>query len=334
MGINFEKYAKRGTDYSHRRLRLFDFVDDKSITETAAYLGQPGIIGYPFDLGVARNNGRVGAKDGPNEIRRAITNLAWHSTSGLADLGDIGDNATSLSKTPSYFDTSDPVGSSQCSLYLATHSAIEAGYFPIVLGGGHDLAAATTLAANLSCANTGKRCAIINFDAHFDLRRAPQPNSGTGFAQAAGNSKDLGVPYSYFALGISESSNSDLLFEVAAEIEAKYLLDFEVELQGDKFIQDIIDSYDHIYLSVDLDGIESSSMKAVSAPAPFGISVSTVERLLLKLVASKKVVGVDFAEFNPKFDSDTISSRVIARLFHSVANQQVRNCGASTGLFT
>jgi formiminoglutamase len=28
------------------------------------------IVGYPCDVGVARNNGRVGAKDGPDAVRK------------------------------------------------------------------------------------------------------------------------------------------------------------------------------------------------------------------------------------------------------------------------
>lgn len=324
MGINFEKYAKRGTDGSDRKLRIFDSVQDQSYAVPPKYLGQPGIVGYPFDLGVERNNGRIGAKGGPDAIRKALANLAWHSEQTIADLGDVSSNLSYEGTTNHYFDIDDPVESSQSSLYLAVSSAIQNGYFPIVLGGGHDLAGATTLAALTTSTKSNRSCAIINFDAHFDLRLAPQANSGTGFMQAYQISQKNGLSgnYNYFALGISEPSNSDLLFETANHIGATFVLDRDVSSHGLKFVETIVDSFDRIYISVDLDSIEAPSMKAVSAPAPFGISVTVLESLLIELMKSGKVGGIDFAEFNPNFDDDSISSRVVARLIHTVLTQQ------------
>ncbi len=324
MGINFEKYAKRGNDGSDRKLRIFDSVQDQSYAVPPQYLGQPGIIGYAFDLGVERNNGRIGAKGGPEAIRKALANLAWHSERSIADLGDVSSNLGGDGTTDHHFDIDDPVESSQHSLYVAVSTAIQNGYFPIVLGGGHDLAAATTLAALETSAKGGMKCAIVNFDAHFDLRVAPQANSGTGFLQAFQISQQNSLigKYNYFALGISEPSNSDLLFETASRIGAQFILDRDVDSQGLEFVSTIIDSFDRIYISVDLDSIEAPSMKAVSAPAPFGISVSVLEGLLIELMECGKVAGIDFAEFNPNFDDDTISSRVVARLIHTVLTQQ------------
>ncbi len=324
MGINFEKYAKRGTDGSDRKLRIFDSVQDRSYAEPPQYLGQPAIIGYPFDIGVERNNGRIGARGGPEAIRKALANLAWHRERLIADLGDVSSNLTNEESTDHYFDLEDQVESSQNSLYVAVSSALEKGYFPVVLGGGHDLAAATTLAALTTSTKGNSSCAILNFDAHFDLRAAPQANSGTGFLQAFQISQLNGRfgNYNYFAVGISEPSNSALLFEAASHIGARFLLDRDVSSQGMEFIAEIIESFDRIYISVDLDSIEAPSMKAVSAPAPFGISVTVLEGLLIELMESGKVAGIDFAEFNPNFDDDTLSSRVVARLIHTVLTRQ------------
>ena len=37
------------------------------------------LVGFASDAGVARNKGRVGAKQAPNLIRQALANMAWHS---------------------------------------------------------------------------------------------------------------------------------------------------------------------------------------------------------------------------------------------------------------
>ena len=324
MAKNFDVFAKRGSDHSDRRLRLFDFVEDRSFDSPPSHVGQPGIIGYPFDLGVERNNGRMGAKGGPGALRRSITNLAWHRERPIADLGDVAEVSPSVVTGSNYFETSDAVASSQSSLFGVVSTAIEWGYFPVVLGGGHDLAAATTSAAIINGAKSKKSCAIVNFDAHFDLRRAPAPNSGTGFLQSAEIcSKVVAIDsFNYFVIGVAESSNTTLLFETANSIGAKFILDRDVDEKANGFIDDVIDSFDAIYISVDLDSIESSSMKAVSAPAAYGITVKTIEDSLMRLIRSGKVVGVDFAEFNPTFDDDSTSSKVAGRLIHSVLSLQ------------
>ncbi|MDA8196019.1 MAG: formimidoylglutamase [Actinomycetota bacterium] len=323
MAKSFEKYAKRGSDNSDRRLRLFDFVVDRKYDDPPLYSGQPALVGYPFDIGVGRNNGRVGAKEGPEALRKALANLAWQGSSMVADLGDIISGQGEIFADSKYFDLKDEVESSQAALYSTVLAAINGGYFPVVLGGGHDLAAATTLAATVFSATENKSCAILNFDAHFDLRRQSRANSGTGFLQAYEINKKMSLDnYHYTAVGIAETSNTQLLFETAASIGAKFLIDRKVDVSGRNFVDDIIKNFDSIYVSVDLDSIELSSMKAVSAPAAYGIALRTIEELLSSLVESHKVIGVDFAEFNPRLDDDSTSSRVAARLIHTILSTQ------------
>ena len=63
----------------------------------------------------------------------------------------------------------------------------DAGQFPVVLGGGHEVAFGTYLGlARISrSAHPGDRIGILNLDAHFDLRPGPVPSSGTPFRQIA-----------------------------------------------------------------------------------------------------------------------------------------------------
>src|SRR5690606_40735693 len=54
----------------------------------------------------------------------------------------------------------------------------------------------------------GKRIAIVNLDAHFDLRESSVASSGTPFLQAIKHARAHGIALDYFCLGVSESANT------------------------------------------------------------------------------------------------------------------------------
>src|SRR3546814_6457951 len=54
---------------------------------------------------------------------------------------------------------------------------LDAGHFPIGMGGGHEIAYASYLGLVNSDIALGKRIAIVNLDAHFDLRESSVASS-------------------------------------------------------------------------------------------------------------------------------------------------------------
>ena len=89
--------------------------------------GSAAILGFACDEGVIRNNGRSGAKAGPEEIRNALSKLAWHQRNDILDAGDITCISSDLETAQRDF------GNRICQL-------LKAGYFPIGIGGGHEIA--------------------------------------------------------------------------------------------------------------------------------------------------------------------------------------------------
>ena len=81
----------------------------------------------------------------------------------------------------------------QESLSQAIQRMYQLGIQPIVLGGGHGTAYGHYLGIQSSL-EKDEQLAVINLDAHFDLRPYDQtgPNSGTGFRQMADHAKDKG----------------------------------------------------------------------------------------------------------------------------------------------
>ena len=57
---------------------------------------------------------------------------------------------------------------------------------------------------------------------------------------------------------------------------------------------------DHVYLTIDLDGLDPSVLPSTGTPLPGGLSWYTLISFLEKLFASKKIVGFDVVELCPQ----------------------------------
>ena len=252
----------------------------------------PGVVllGYACDEGVRRNHGRPGAAAGPSEIRRALAPLARHSVIPVYDADDITV-------------TDQDLEAAQTALAQRTAELLDQHRLVIALGGGHDIAWGTYQGSQLSKRLQGRRMAIINLDAHFDLRQADRPTSGTPFRQIA---------------------NTRALFNEADALGVDYIEDINCTA---RLIDSVLDSVtkvinraDVIHLSIDLDALPASVAPGVSAPAAFGVPLEVVLAILELLASSQKLAIVDIAELNPSFDIDARTARVAARLIDTITD--------------
>lgn len=264
------------------------------------------IIGFCSDEGVHRNQGRIGAAEGPAAIRKACCNfplVAGHII--MADAGDV------------ICDNNDLEAAQQ--LMAEKIEAIsKAGYLPIIFGGGHETALCgfKALGALPKKAEVG----VINFDAHFDLR-AVNPSvgstSGTWAWQVAEACRESENPFHYLVMGVQQYSNTKRLFELATDMGAHYFK--AEEFTNDQLhkmlnhINGILANSDRLLLSIDMDVFGSPFAPGVSASSFNGISPNAMfKRLLRHIILSGKVCSVDISEVNPLFDVDNRTSRLAA----------------------
>ncbi|MDH5937570.1 formimidoylglutamase [Vibrio splendidus] len=289
--------------------------------------GAIALVGFASDAGVARNKGRVGAKQAPNLIRQALANMAWHSDAHIADLGDIECNDGQLE-----------VSQKQCASVIA--NALSTNKV-ITLGGGHEVAWASFQGLaehlhqteHLDKGQTERKPKIgtINFDAHFDLREFEsdiadvKPSSGTPFNQISDYCHTHQWPFHYACLGVSAASNTKALFNKADQLGVWYEHDRNmtqvnqvaqlVKLQ--KFIADC----DYLYLTIDLDVFPAATAPGVSAPAARGVSYEALAPFLEQIFQhSEKLIIADIAEYNPDYDVDSQTARLAARLCWDIAS--------------
>jgi len=265
----------------------------------------PGIvlIGFACDEGVRRNGGRVGAKDGPVAIRKALANFAWHHERPVYDAGDVR------------CDDGDMEGA-QSRLAEVVAGVISSGHRPLVLGGGHETAWGTF--QGIVAAKPQSTVGVINIDAHLDLRADEPGHSGTPFNQIARWCQANNRGFHYVCIGVSKPANTAALIARARELHvvdwADSLLNpWELDIPLGNVV-DIIGLCDTIHLSIDFDVLPAAIMPAVSAPASRGVPLEAIEMILSRVITSGKVVAVDVVELNPLFDIDGRGGRVAARL--------------------
>lgn len=277
----------------------------------------PGValLGFACDEGVRRNHGRIGAAEGPAALRRMLSNLPVLDDAPLYDAGTVAC-------------TDGDLEVAQARYADAMAGLLDAGHLPVGLGGGHEIAYASYLGLAKHLGGRRPRVAIVNLDAHFDLRRQDQGSSGTPFLQAIEHARANDLPLDYLVYGVSAAANTRVLFDTADALGVHYVRDDELGLldlpQRLAELRAKLADVDAIYLTIDIDGLPHAMAPGVSAPAARGVPMEVVEPLLDVVAATGKLRLMDVAELSPPLDRDNVTARVAARLIHRVAHAAMR----------
>ena len=303
---NPENWIGRKSDQQlclHEKVK-FDAIDNIAENTIA-------ILGYACDEGVKRNQGRVGATAGPDTIRRQLGKMPNHLDAEVkfVDCGNVECGNGDMEAAQSMLE--------QKVLQLLGQKV-----FPILIGGGHDIAYGHYNGIS-KYIGTNETVGIINFDAHFDLRSNENGNnSGTPFFQIAEDCKENGSVFKYFCLGIRKDANDKTLFKTANDLGVDYIDNKGFSKEYAKAIVmkllDFIQKVDYLYVTIDMDGFSSAYAPGVSAPSPLGFRPKIVLETLEIVIQSKKLISMDIAEMNPTYDIDNQTAKLAASLIHHV----------------
>ncbi|RKO71117.1 formimidoylglutamase [Sphingobacterium puteale] len=288
----------------HQLVDCIDLSADSNLSQSLVFLG------FCSDEGVGRNQGRVGAKDGPSAIRNVLANLPAHFSCELK-LKDAGDIML----------TDNDLESSQFTLGNALSSILKGGGFPVVLGGGHEVTYGHYLGVKRFLDDRKYRIGIINIDAHLDMRETStgQGNSGTGFFQIERDLSNQGQSFHYLAIGIQEISNTRGLIAYAKSkhtqiIERKDVVADRLDALR-RQVRDFAGQVDYVYLTIDLDAFAAPYAPGVSALAFNGIVPDELFfDLYSAIIELPNLRSMDIAELNPYFDIDARTAKLGAYL--------------------
>lgn len=285
-----------------------------SVISSEAPTGGVALIGFASDEGVLRNGGRQGAAAGPEALRTALGSLAIHDDAPRSDAGTVTTQG-------------DDLEGAQAELTSRVADLAAAGNLVVVLGGGHE----TSFASHRGAREALGDMSVINFDAHFDLREADRPTSGTPFRQIA---QLAGDAFNYSVLGISRPNNTKVLFDTAATLGVRTVLDTELEaLSPDECARLALDSVEGkrpIHLSIDLDVLPACVAPGVSAPAGLGVALEKIRAMAVAVAGTGRVGLVDVVELNPAFDIDGRTAKSAARLIDDIVAAHLAAGGRSS----
>lgn len=306
----------------HQIIQLLDLTEIESLEIELSKLNIC-FIGFCCDEGIKRNLGRKGAKHGPEYIRKEFANLpvTFGNDVEIYDAGNI-------------FCLENNMEEAQEQLEIAIEAILNNKLFPIILGGGHELAFGHYNGITNHLNNNAKypHLGVINFDAHFDLRPYKnQGSSGTMFSQIADKCLKEKREFSYMCLGIQKSANTISLFKKANSLGVKYILakdfvesNFENISMG---INSFINQHEHIYVTICSDLFNSAFAPGVSSLQPFGMNPEIVLNFLKNILKTNKVISLDIAEVSPRFDQDKRTAKLVAIIIYAVINNLIENKG-------
>ena len=169
------------------------------------------------------------------------------------------------------------------------------GQFPIVIGGEHSLTSGA-LKGFLAGGGKGEGLTIFHLDAHADLRDTWE-GSKLSHACALRRVFELSPFLNLVQVGIRNISESEMPFWRAHQDRIKT---FFARDKKHWDLQEII-SYckSKVYLTFDVDALDSSLMPSTGTPEPGGLFWDETLDILKALIKERALVGADVTEFSP-----------------------------------
>jgi agmatinase len=238
------------------------------------------ILPVPYD---STTTARAGARDGPYAI---IDNSEDMETYDIG-LG-FEPYLHGIYTSPSVAVTNETPEAMINRITEVAREFVDDGKFLVTLGGEHTIGVGSFRAhvdryPNLS---------VLAIDAHADLRDEYQ---GTRFNHACSLRRMLDdVPVTQVGLRSASVEEADFIRERNLPFFSPRAFRSLPDLAA---ITDTL--ADHVYISIDLDGIDSGEMPAVGTPEPGGLTWDEVSSIMEAVSRSRRIVGFDMTELSP-----------------------------------
>ena len=295
---------------------------------------QIDIIGVPIDLGADRR----GVDMGPSAIRYA------HLHQKLEELGytleDKGNIEVPILETCQitdprlkYLDCILPMGRR---IGGAVATSIQAGHFPLVLGGDHSLSV-----GSIRGAAKHKKLGVIWVDAHADFNTAETTPSGNIHGMPLAALCGLGDPRLICLwdeappvidpkrvavigardLDLGEKRNLRAAGVMVQSMEQIDRIGMVSALE--KAVERVSREVDGIYLSFDMDALDPRHAPGVGTPVPGGLTFREAHLVCEVLAETGKLIGMDIVEVNPILDVQNQTAVLAVEFIRSALGSRI-----------
>ena len=228
-----------------------------------------------------------GTKNGPKEIIKA---------SHQVELYDEELNCEPFKvigvKTIKPFKINKNINKALKQISLLNQKSIEKNLFPLTLGGEHSI----TAGCIEPFVKSYKNVTILQFDAHADLRNNYN-NQKYSHASAMRRCLDFNN-VDLISIGIRNISKEEIPFLKKNDSRIKIFWAKDQKKWNLKYFKKIIKNR-NVYLTFDVDGLDSSIMPATGTPEPGGLFWYKTLSLIKTTFKNANVIGADINELAP-----------------------------------
>lgn len=267
------------------------------------------IIGYPDEEGIQINGGRLGAKEGPDAIRKWLYRMTPHpkmAARSFCDLGNLKGHAE--------------LGQRHVNAAAAVEDLLLSEHRVLALGGGNDYAYADGLGFLQACGEGAARPVIVNVDAHLDVRDpAKGLSSGTPFYRLL----ELGRELDFVELGIQTVCNSRAHWEYVESKGGRIITMDEILQSGTSLIESVTSRLGDLllkprpaFLAIDIDAFAYPYAEGSSAPWPLGLLPHEFYPLLALFLKRWDVRVMGIYEVSPTLSAGHASAKLAAQWAH------------------
>ncbi|MER2088166.1 arginase [Sporosarcina sp. JAI121] len=293
------------------------------------------IIGVPLDFGQSRR----GVDMGPSAIRYAGAVGRMESIGHqVTDEGDIQVSVVEQKKhSEANLKNLDEVVQATADLAKKVADVVEAGRFPLVLGGDHSIAIGTLAGLSEKYKNLG----VIWYDAHTDFNTAEISPSGNIHGMPLAVSVGLGheslvdihnegrkvKPENIVVIGARSVDPEER--KLVMEQGIKVFTMHEIDRFGMTAVMEEAIAYlrsrevDGVHLSLDLDGLDPLYTPGVGTPVHGGISYRESHLAMEMLEDSRMITSAEFVEVNPILDEKNKTADVAVGLMGSLFGEKL-----------
>jgi arginase len=237
----------------------------------------------------------------------------------------------------------------------AVSDSIKQGFFPVILSGDHSMAGATI--AGIKMAKPKSKLGVVWIDAHADLHTPYTTPSGNMHGMPLSISIDednedckvheLDEKTDKLWQGLKNIGKicpkvlpEDIVFISLRDFEKeerlliekhgmKVITTNEVRRKGPENVVRAVTRYlsdcTDIYVSFDVDSLDSSISKGTGTPVSNGLREREVEDLISKFMQNRKICCFEIAEVNPTLDKENLMAEIAFNILQRSVNVLMMN---------
>ncbi|MGH8125344.1 MAG: arginase [Rhodanobacteraceae bacterium] len=289
------------------------------------------LIGAPTDIGA----GSRGASMGPEALRVAGLPQALAARGvEVVDRGNLAGPLNPWQPPRDGYRHFDEVLAWDRAVLDAELAELEAGRFPVLLGGDHCLAIGSISAVVRYCRGRGRKLRVLWLDAHSDFNTAEITPSGNIHGMPVACLCGYGPRELTGLSGETPALTADAVRQIGIRSvdpnEKRLVHEAGLEIFDMRYIDEVgmrrvmnealagLDGNTHLHVSFDVDFLDPSIAPAVGTTVPGGPSYREAQLCMEMIADTGLAASLDIMELNPALDEHNRTAELVVDLVESL----------------